>query len=206
MTNPTTSPVSDEDILAKIDAADGALIDLVAKETEHFFAKGMPGVDIGRIAALASRLTQDHMKAQEQAADHSPDEVAGQDIMIGEFIARWEEAADGVMMDADTAQALAQAFRDMRSRPTGKAIMDEIDKDPEISTDAAIRVYAAIKRAALSNEVLQPSSAMVERVERDIEAAMICLAKRAEEIGTHPPTWRELAKEAALAALTGGRS
>lgn len=35
--------------------------------------------------------------------------------MIGEFIARWEEAADGVTMDADTAQVLAREFARMRS-------------------------------------------------------------------------------------------
>jgi hypothetical protein len=36
------------------------------------------------------------------------------DVKIGEFVARWEEAADGVCMDADTAQALAREVRLMR--------------------------------------------------------------------------------------------
>lgn len=36
------------------------------------------------------------------------------DIMIGEFIARWDDAADGVTMDADTAQELAREFKRMR--------------------------------------------------------------------------------------------
>lgn len=38
----------------------------------------------------------------------------GNDVMIGEFIARWDDAADGVGMDADTAQALAREFKRMR--------------------------------------------------------------------------------------------
>jgi hypothetical protein len=37
------------------------------------------------------------------------------DVLIGEFVARWYDAADGVMMDADTAQALAREFEQMRS-------------------------------------------------------------------------------------------
>ena len=42
------------------------------------------------------------------------DKTVPADVMIGEFIARWEEAADGVMMDADTAEALAREFKRMR--------------------------------------------------------------------------------------------
>jgi uncharacterized protein YlxW (UPF0749 family) len=38
-----------------------------------------------------------------------------EDVMIGVFIARWDDAADGVMMDADTAQALARAFKRMEA-------------------------------------------------------------------------------------------
>lgn len=74
------------------------------------------------------------------------------DIMIGQFVARWEDAADGVVMDADTAETLARCFKEMQARPTGKQIMDEIDTDETIPTDVAIRVYAAIKRAALAIE------------------------------------------------------
>jgi hypothetical protein len=77
----------------------------------------------------------------------SPD---GDDIMIGQFVARWEEAADGVMMDADTAQALARCFKEMSLRPSGEAIMELIDKDLSIPTDIAVKVYAAIKRASLA--------------------------------------------------------
>lgn len=40
----------------------------------------------------------------------APEPVGG-DVLIGEFIARWDDAADGVMMDADTAQALAREFK-----------------------------------------------------------------------------------------------
>lgn len=45
----------------------------------------------------------------------SNEEVRKDDIMIGEFIARWEEAADGVVMDADTAEALAREFKRMQA-------------------------------------------------------------------------------------------
>lgn len=38
------------------------------------------------------------------------------DVMIGEYIARWEEAADGCLMDADTAEALAREFKRMVAR------------------------------------------------------------------------------------------
>lgn len=44
-----------------------------------------------------------------------PDEgLVERDIMIGEFIAQWDDAADGVTMDADTAQDLAREFKRMR--------------------------------------------------------------------------------------------
>ncbi|WP_347271190.1 hypothetical protein [Rhizorhabdus histidinilytica] len=46
------------------------------------------------------------MSRDEQARDN--------DVMIGDFIARWDDAADGVVMDADTAQALAREFKRMR--------------------------------------------------------------------------------------------
>ncbi len=39
-----------------------------------------------------------------------------QDIMVGEFIARWDDAVAGVTMDADTAQELARAFKEMKLR------------------------------------------------------------------------------------------
>lgn len=102
----------------------------------------------------------EHSKARAALNSDAPQstDVEGRDVMIGEFVARWEDAADGVMMDADTAQELARAFKDLSSRPSGKAIMDEIDKDPTISTDAAIRVYAAIKRAALNSDAPRPTT------------------------------------------------
>lgn len=49
-------------------------------------------------------MTPEPEQAEREAAD----------IMIGEFIARWDDAADGVTMDADTAQALAREFKRMR--------------------------------------------------------------------------------------------
>jgi hypothetical protein len=54
--------------------------------------------------------SRDHMTSA------SEDEVerVDADVMIGDFIARWDEAADGVCMDADTAQALAREFKRMR--------------------------------------------------------------------------------------------
>jgi hypothetical protein len=55
------------------------------------------------LCAARHRLDQAKVAREHQA-----------DVMIGEFVARWEEAADGVVMDADTAEALAREFKRLR--------------------------------------------------------------------------------------------
>lgn len=130
------SPADAREILASVLPAD----------KREMLLRGSPASYVGGITAGQALKAIEHALAITSPAD----EVERQDVMIGEFIARWEDAADGVMMDADTAQELARAFSRLRSQPSSKAIMGEIDKDPEITTDAAVRVYAAIKRAALS--------------------------------------------------------
>ncbi|MCP3730401.1 hypothetical protein M9978_08160 [Sphingomonas sp. MG17] len=76
--------------------------------------------------SMASHLADDLRNVPDSEIDailaalesHSPTRDDGGevgDVMIGEFIARWEDAADGVMMDADTAEALAREFKRMRS-------------------------------------------------------------------------------------------
>lgn len=50
------------------------------------------------------------------------------DIVIGDFIARYDEAAGGVIMDADTAELLAREFKRMRAdlRQSTPAVVDAL--------------------------------------------------------------------------------
>lgn len=66
-------------------------------------------------------------------------EQIDRDVMIGSFIARWDDAADGVMMDADTAQALAHEFKRM-----ARLIALLREPDAAMVVDATVAVSLAI--------------------------------------------------------------
>lgn len=80
------------------------------------------------LAALASK----------PAIDPATD--GGADVMIGEFIARWEDAADGVHMDADTAEALAREFKRLKS--VEEALTDLLSWFPDKPSDPEWRIKA----------------------------------------------------------------
>ena len=77
-------------------------------------------------------------------------------VMLGRFVAQYEEGAAGFFIDADEAQEVALQVK--AALGLGEAIMDEVHADLSIPTDVACKVYQAIKRASrIATRPEQPS-------------------------------------------------
>lgn len=81
-------------------------------------------------------------------------------VMLGRFVAQYEEGADGFFIDADEAQEVALQIKVALS--LGERIMDEVHNDQAIPTEVACKVYAAIKRANVAEpyRALDPEQAL----------------------------------------------
>jgi len=89
-----------------MEAVGNSLMDAIEKDyADHPFMKNWHPVD------CPTEIVGDLLNALEEA---TAQQATDADVMIGQFIAKYDEGAAGCMMDADDAQALAREFKRMQ--------------------------------------------------------------------------------------------
>ena len=109
--SPPSAPMVDNDLIGRLRETLEELCGVIDSARDQ-----VPDDEEGLAAELfAHYLNAAQMKARKAALDMlAQSQPGGEDIAIGEFIARYDDAAEGICMDADDAQALSRELKRLR--------------------------------------------------------------------------------------------